>query len=110
MPKPDNEAKSSRMSLEEKVRECLECIESAEESRKQWEFIRNLHNKLMKKKRKGSRAHNLLKMMAPVIEKYGPRDPNGVLDDARYSSVREVGNSKSLRKSTKYLGELGKDD
>lgn len=106
MPKME-EPRKDKPSLEEKVRDCLECIESNEDSRKEWEFIRTLNNKLMKKKRKGSRATNLLEMIAPVIEKYGPKDPNGVLDDAKYSSVRESGNSKSLKKSTKYLGDLG---
>ncbi len=108
MPKHTEEKKKpSGPTLEEKVRECLECIESNEDSMQEWEFIRKLNNKLMRREKKGKRVDNLLRMMTPVIEKYGKRDPNGVEEDVEYSSVREPGTSKSLRKSTKYLGDLG---
>lgn len=99
MPKPVETPREDRQSLEERVRECLDKIDSWDESRKEWEFIRTLNNKLQAKKKLGSRAKNLLKMIAPVIEKYGQRDPNGVTDDARHSTSRESGSSRSLTKS-----------
>lgn len=103
----DKKTKRNGPTLEEKVRECLECIESNEDSMQEWEFIRRLNNKLMSKPKKGQRTRKLLEMMNPVISKYGKNDPNGVMDSAEFSSARQPGTSKSVSKSTKYLGELG---
>jgi hypothetical protein len=70
--------------LEERVESCCELIESAHESREEWDFIRSLNNKLVRLKRANKlndRGHKILEMIAPIINKYGNQDPRYVERD-----------------------------
>jgi len=75
-------------SIEQRVRELLEDIDSGHPSAQQWEQVRRLFNKLACKPKLSKRAENLLRMMEPIIEKYGMMDPKGVDLQATYPFER----------------------
>jgi len=65
-------------STEERVKEAIERCESGYDSDVDWEFIRRVNNTLMKIKNRTPKQTALLKLMKPVIAKYGQHDHNGV--------------------------------
>lgn len=63
-----------RLSVEDKVREALDLIESGHESSIEWRMISRLYRDLKAMsggKRKSPRVRNLIKMIEPVLAKYG---------------------------------------
>lgn len=58
-------------SVEDKVRSALECIESGYDSSMEWSMINRLYRDLCKLKKPSERALNLLKMIEPILAKYG---------------------------------------
>lgn len=58
-------------SIEDDVREALDCIESGHDSLVEWKMINKLHKELNQMKKKSPRVQNLLDMMEPVMAKYG---------------------------------------
>lgn len=58
-------------SVEDKVREALECIDSGHESGVEWAMINRLYADLCKLKKPSKRALNLKKMIEPVLAKFG---------------------------------------
>lgn len=102
MPKAEPKDKISRRSIESKVRECCERIEMNEDSRKEWEFIRQLNNKLKAKKRLGKRAKALLALMQPVIDKYG-RESSKYVNDTEVKNKVSKTDTKSAINDTAYL-------
>lgn len=88
---PDD-SRYAEPSLEEKVQHYLDLIDSGHESQREWDFIKKLNNKLthcyqMGKLQEGSKQLRILKMIQPIIEKYGQMDPEGVEQDASLHSV-----------------------
>lgn len=65
-------------STEERIREAIESCESGYDSEVDWEFLRRVNNHLMKIKNRTAKQTALLKLMKPVIAKYGQHDHNGV--------------------------------
>ena len=84
-------------SPEDRLNRALELIDSGHESAAEWKMVRNLNNKLMRKRERGSisdRELNALQLLQPMIEKYGQFDSDhGVEQDpSLHSSV--TGGSK----------------
>lgn len=73
MPPPSKEKPEPvhKQSVEERVRECLECVESGRDSHKEWLILSNLYKALLNTKKKSPRGKNILKMIEPVMTKYG---------------------------------------
>lgn len=59
-----------KQTLEQEVREMIDLIESGYESSIEWRALKGLYMSLAKKKRT-PRIDNLIKMMKPVLSKYG---------------------------------------
>lgn len=60
-----------KVSVEEKVRDALECIDSGHPSHVEWIMIKKLYAALQKKEKKSKRVLNIMKMIEPVLAKYG---------------------------------------
>ena len=60
-----------KVPIEEKVREALECIDSDYDSHVEWIMIRKLYKDLRQLKKPSDRALNVMKMIEPVLSKYG---------------------------------------
>ena len=56
-------------SVEEEVKQAVEMIESGHDSLTEWKLLNKLCRELSK--RKDSRSKNLMKMIEPVMSKYG---------------------------------------
>lgn len=56
--------------VEEEVRECIECIESGFDSHVEWKTLNGLYREL-RKLPKSPRVTNLIDMIEPVMSKYG---------------------------------------
>lgn len=65
------EEKPKGPSVEDQVREALECIDSGHDSHVEWNMIRRLYRQLHDMKKKSPRVENLMKMIEPVLQKYG---------------------------------------
>lgn len=63
-PIPDREK-----SVEEEVRNAIDCIESGHDSHVEWRLLNKLYNEL--KGRKDKRAKQLMGMIEPTLAKYG---------------------------------------
>lgn len=74
MPEPVREErarpKSPKVSVEERVRDALECIESGHDSSVDWQFINKTYKQLCSLKQT-PRVANLKKMIEPVLAHYG---------------------------------------
>lgn len=73
MPDPEMSRKYPEIpesSIEDDVREAIECIESGHNSIVEWKMINKLHKELRSMK-KSPRVTNLLNMIEPVMSKYG---------------------------------------
>jgi hypothetical protein len=70
-PAPVQQKKEPEYSVEDKVREALECIDSGHESGVEWSMINRLYSDLCKLKKPNDRAKNLKKMIEPVLAKFG---------------------------------------
>lgn len=57
------------ISLESRVRDMIDCIESGYNSSVEWIALNKFYDSI--KDRKDSRARNLLEMIKPVMSKYG---------------------------------------
>lgn len=60
-----------KKSVEDTVREALDCIESGWNSHVEWNMIRRLYASLENSTKKSDRIDNLKKMIYPVLQKYG---------------------------------------
>lgn len=67
---PSTNANQLGLSVEDKVRDALECIESGYKSDVEWLMINRLYTSLQKAKQ-SPRVRNLRKMIEPVMAKYG---------------------------------------
>ena len=70
--------------IEDRVRDACELIDSGHESRKEWLMIQKLNNVLMRKKKLSDKERNVLRMIQPVLEKYGAGSPHKVEQKAEY--------------------------
>lgn len=75
-PEPASENKHDhavpkKPTVEEKVREALECIESGFESHVEWTMINKLYKDLIASPKKNERMQNIISMIAPILKKYG---------------------------------------
>lgn len=70
-PQPPQKKPEPRESIEDKVREALECIDSGYESAVEWSMINRIYSDLCKLKKPSPRATNLKKLIEPVLSKYG---------------------------------------
>jgi hypothetical protein len=83
------EARTDRLSVEEKVEACLDLIDSGHESRSEWQYIRKLNNYLMNKCNLSSREERILRTIQPIMEKYGQMSPLKTEQKAEYHSATE---------------------
>lgn len=58
-------------SVEERVRDAIECIESGYKSDVQWLLLNKLYTSLSKKPKLSPRARNIVQMIEPLLAKYG---------------------------------------
>lgn len=71
-PKPKKEEYSRyKIPVEDRVRDALENIDSGKESYRDWLFIKGLYDKLCSKEKPNKRVINLIKMIEPILAKYG---------------------------------------
>lgn len=56
--------------IEQKVRDALECIESGHDSVVEWKMINGLYA-VLRKRKKTARVKNLLEMIEPTLSRYG---------------------------------------
>lgn len=92
-----------KRSVESKVREALEAIESDEDSYREWKFIVRVYNNLVDIEKRSPKAENLLEMIRPVIEEYGIGSSEDIhFEDGTQHSVNrdETGTPK---KDSEYL-------
>lgn len=68
---PSEKPAPQKETVEEQVRQALECIESGHDSRVEWITINRIYKYLTGLKRPSARANNLLRMLSPVLSKYG---------------------------------------
>jgi len=86
---PERRSKSERemtkpISLEEKLADAMEMIESGHDSTKDWEFLKAINNKLHAKKKCGKcskRELKILKLIAPTINKHANKDGDKITLD-----------------------------
>lgn len=80
MPKPDTEIPEvyKKVSVEDKIRQMLDLIDTDHSDHVDWETLRRLYNKLQSIKAPSRRQKNLIDMITPVMEKYGYSDAAGV--------------------------------
>ncbi len=72
LPPKQPESKQSKKSVEDKVREAIELVESGYCSHVEWLMLNRLMTDLKKSKQKKSqRVQNLISMIEPVLSKYG---------------------------------------
>lgn len=67
---PPARPRERQISIEERVRSMLECIESGHYSAVEWLTIGKLYTALQKKKQT-PRVRNLMSMIEPILNKYG---------------------------------------
>ncbi len=67
-PRPVKEAKPP---VEDQVRDMIDCIEAGHDSRREWATLNKLYTSLNAEKKKTPRVKNLMKMIEPVLSKYG---------------------------------------
>lgn len=65
-------------SVEERVRDAVELIDTGYNSEVEWDMIRRLWNYLCACKQHTERQRRILEMIKPVMEKYGKLDHRGV--------------------------------
>lgn len=70
-PVAQKKPESTRVPLEDRVREALECIDSGHESGVEWAMINGLYRDLCKLKKPSPRAENIKEMIEPVLSKFG---------------------------------------
>lgn len=68
---PDSIEKKVEPTIEEKVRDAIELIDSDHESREEWSLLNRLQGALKKLEPKTERIVNLIETIAPVLAKYG---------------------------------------
>jgi len=68
---PVRKPEASRVPVEDRIREALECIESGEDSAQEWILVNKIYKLLKSKKNLGPRGRNLIKMIEPVLAHYG---------------------------------------
>lgn len=71
-----SETKYKSKSIEEKIKECIECVESGYDSPVEWKLLNRTLAKLRKMKRT-PRVKNLIAMIEPIMSKHGY---HGVVD------------------------------
>jgi len=76
-PTPEREAKPS---IEERVDEALELIDSDAESIAEWNFIKNLNNRLCKCKKLSPKAKKILEKIQPILHKHRDANSEGEID------------------------------
>jgi hypothetical protein len=85
----DAPERQPKQSVEDRVKEWMEDVESGRPSREQWIRLRNLFNKLANAPKLSPRAQNIVKMIEPIMQKYGFMDSKGVDLQASYPFERE---------------------
>ena len=73
---PVPEAPPAPTPIEDQVREALDCIESGEDSGREWAFINRTYKALTEMKKPSPRAKNLIEMIKPVLAHYGYHEVN----------------------------------
>lgn len=91
VPSPEKTAKSRGPSVEERIQDALDMIDSGHESRSDWEFIRRVNNCLMKKPKLSTREKDILAMIQPCIKKHGMASGSQVEQDSdRLAEIGEL--------------------
>lgn len=74
MPEPQASTSSEKclpIPVEDQVHHMIDLIESGHESGMEWSCINKFYRKLRAQKNPSERVQNLLKMISPVLSKYG---------------------------------------
>lgn len=66
-------------SLLEKVRSYVDCVESAEESAKEWYYLQRLYEKLQTVKKLTPEQEQIVYWIEPLMLKYGHGDPHNAV-------------------------------
>jgi len=94
MPEPGAERPVCDYREEDEIEAAIEMVDSGHESREQWKYLRWINNSLVTKYEKGTinrRELKVLKMIQPIMEKYGQLDPEGIKQNARLHTTQQQG-------------------
>lgn len=70
-PPPRSIPQQPHITVEERVRDALDCIDSGYESPVEWRMVCGLFQHLLKSGKRSPREQNLLDMIQPILAKYG---------------------------------------
>lgn len=70
-PIPQKKEESTAPSVEDRVKEAIDCIDSGHDSRIEWSLLTRLYKDLSNLKKPNDRARNLMKLIKPVLAKFG---------------------------------------
>lgn len=71
LPPPPPVELRPQISVEDRVRDALNCIDSGHESPVEWRMVSRLFSYLQEKAQRSRREQNILDMIQPVLAKYG---------------------------------------
>ncbi len=71
MPHPGPIQHAEPLSVEDQVRDALDCIMSGHDSKVEWKFINKVYKSLKAKKNPSDKVKNLIAMINPVLNKFG---------------------------------------
>jgi hypothetical protein len=77
------------VSIEDKVRDALDCIELGVNSNVEWLMLSGLFRKLKEVENPNRRIQNLIHMIEPVMSKYGYHTGTGVKDGSQDNPIRK---------------------
>jgi hypothetical protein len=69
------EIKHKREAVLDKVKRYITQIESSEESRREWQYVKNIYNRLSAWPKLSREQEHLLSILEPIMMKYGQQDP-----------------------------------
>lgn len=88
---PREATKPKGPSVEERVQDAIDLIDSGHESRSEWEFLRRVNNYLMKKPKLSDREKNVLALIQPCMKKHGMASGSKVEQDTdRLAEIGEL--------------------
>ena len=70
-PPQNNQPQKPPHSVEDEVREALDCIESGYRSDVEWIMLSKLYKELLNSPKRTPRMESLIEMMKPTMSKYG---------------------------------------
>lgn len=71
MPEPGPIQHAEKLSIEDEIRDCLDCIMSGHDSKREWKVVNKVYRELKAKSNPSKRVQDLIAMIDPVLNKFG---------------------------------------